>query len=89
MELAKAIKLTYDLGFADSIKQVVIITRLSILNVFENSEKYSWPPGAEYLHSLNNVVPEILNRFLTIVTIQLIIYELIGCSCSLARMFVG
>ena len=67
MELAKAIKLTYDLGFADSIKQVAIITRLSILNVFENSEKHSWPRGAEYLHSLNNVVPEILNRFLTIV----------------------
>ena len=67
MELAKAIKLTYDLGFADSIKQVAIITRLSILNVFENSEKHSWPPGAEYLHSLNNVVPKILNRFLTIV----------------------
>ena len=67
MELAKAIKLTYDLGFADSIKQVAIITRLSILNVFENSEKHSWPPGAEYLHSLNNVVLEILNRFLTTV----------------------
>ena len=67
MGLGKALTLAYNLGSVDSIKEVATMIRTSILNGFQSSEKLPWPPTAEYLQSLGDVVPEMLQRFLTIV----------------------
>ena len=62
-----AIKHAFKLGTEDSIANVAKFLRHAIKSSLDRSEKLPWPPTAEYLLCLDDILPKDLEKFLKIV----------------------
>ena len=62
--LAEAVQNGYLLGCSDRINDVGILLRNVIKDAFEKADELPWPPTSSYLQTVENPVPEDLQRFL-------------------------
>ena len=62
--LSKAVKHGYLLGCSDLIQDVAAFLRKVIRDAFERTDELPWPPTASYMQTVENPVPDELQRFL-------------------------
>ena len=57
MPLGDAIQLSYKLGHKDIQTEVAFNLRNNIFDAYRKSDELPWPPSADFLVNLNNVLP--------------------------------
>ena len=64
IELSSAVATAYELGSIDMTKEAGLYLRNVILEHFFKSEELKWPPTAQDLGSMHDILPEQLEKFL-------------------------
>lgn len=67
IELSDAIRRSYQLGLGDKVIDVAESLRQEIIHAFQNVDNTTWPLMVKDLEPKKSVVPDILDRFLTVV----------------------